>query len=105
MITDFNSLPMQVERILEEIQALKRIVSKLEKPEEIPKRLTFEGVLPFLATQGFLMSPSKLYKLCSAKKIPHRKFGNRLVFDTKDLLMWCEQQLNDKKTLWKKNTK
>jgi len=97
MTTDFNNMPMQIDRVLNELQAIKILIAKIQKPEEIPKRLTFEKALEFLKTQSFEMSKSQLYKLCAARKIPHSHFGNRLVFDTNELLRWCEQSLIYKK--------
>lgn len=97
MATDFNNMPNQIDRILNELQAIKNIVSKLEKPEEIPKRLTVEKALEFLAAHSFEMSKSQLYKKVAAREIPHYHFGNRVIFDTEELLVWCEQCLNYKK--------
>lgn len=97
MATDFNNMPIQIDRILSELQAIKNTVSKLEKPEEIPKRLTVEKALEFLAAQSFEMSKSQLYKKVAARTIPHYHFGNRVIFDTEELLKWCEQSLIYKK--------
>lgn len=93
MPTDFNALPMMVDRILNELQTIRNTVSKLEKKDEITKFITLQKAIKFLADQGFEMSPSKLYKLCQAKRIPYKKFGNRLVFESELLLQWAEQQL------------
>ena len=98
MATNYENLFQQIDRIIEEIEGLKKLVLKrIEKPEEVPKRLTLEKALEFLKTQSFEMSKSQLYKLCAARKIPHSHFGNRLVFDTNELLRWCEQCLIYKK--------
>lgn len=99
MATDFNNMPIQIDRILNELQAIKNTVSKLEKPEEIPKRLTVEKALEFLAAHSFEMSKSKLYKKVAAREIPHYHFGNRVIFDTEELLAWCEQSLIYKKQM------
>ncbi len=97
MATDFNNMPNQIDRILSEIQAIKNIVSKFEKPEEIPKRLTVEKALEFLAARSFEMSKSLLYKKVAKREIPHYHFGNRVIFDTEELIQWCEQSLIYKK--------
>lgn len=97
MATDFNNMPAQIDRMLNELQAIKSIVAKLEKPEEIPKRLTIEKALEVMKTRSFEMSKSQLYKKVAARKIPHYHFGSRIVFDTEELLRWCEQSLIYKK--------
>lgn len=99
MITNHENFPAQIDRILSELQAIKNTVSKLEKPEEIPKRLTVEKALEFLAARSFEMSKSQLYKKVAAREIPHYHFGNRVIFDTEELLKWCEQNLNYKKQM------
>jgi len=93
MATNHENFPTQIDRILSELQTIKSTVVKLEKPEEIPKRLTIEKALEFMKTRSFEMSKSQLYKKIAARKIPHYHFGNRIVFDTDELLRWCEQSL------------
>jgi len=93
MQTNHENFPTQIDRILIEIQAIKNFITRIEKPEEIPKHLTFEKALDFLKKQGFEISDSKMYKLCAAKQIPHSHFGNRLVFNTKELIGWAENKL------------
>jgi hypothetical protein len=92
--TDFNNLPQQIDKILNEVSAIKVILERIKKPEEIPKKnLNLDDALDFLKNQGFPMSKSKIYKLCASKKIPHSHFGNRLVFNTKELIGWAENKL------------
>jgi putative DNA primase/helicase len=92
MATNHENFPQQIDRLLNEVLSIKRTVERIPKPEEIPKNLDLDHVLEFLKTQGFQMSKSKMYKLCASKRIPHRHFGNRLVFNAKELIEWCEKQ-------------
>lgn len=93
MTTDFNNMPMQIDRLFNELRTIKAMVEKIQMPEEIPKRLTLEKALEFMKTRSFEMSKSQLYKKVAARKIPHYHFGNRIVFNTDELLRWCEQSL------------
>jgi len=95
MVTNYGNLFQQIDRLIEEVEALKRLVFKrIEKPEEIPKKhLNLSDALKFLKNQGFVMSDSKMYKLCAKKQIPHNHFGNKLVFNTKELIGWAENQI------------
>lgn len=74
--------------------AVSRALSKENKPTvvELPDNLTLSGATDFLKEQGFPTSKAKVYKLTSAEKIPHRKYGNKLVFSRKELLQWIESQ-------------
>jgi excisionase family DNA binding protein len=42
------------------------------------------------------LSKSKLYKLTSTNEIPHKRFGNRLIFSRRELLDWIESNTMDK---------
>jgi len=97
MSTNHENFPAQIDRILTELKVIKKIIENLEKPEEIPKRLTFEKGLQLLNEQSFELSKSLLYKKVAAKQVPHYHFGNRIVFDTKELIDWAEQQLKRRK--------
>ena len=57
-------------------------------PAEIPKEI---GGLE-LAMEITGLSKSALYSYCSKKKIPHIKIGNKLRFNRKDLMKWCEEK-------------
>ncbi len=41
---------------------------------------------------GMPTSKAKIYKLTSSGEIPHRKYGNKLVFSRQELLRWMEEQ-------------
>lgn len=55
--------------------------------------LDLPGAIDFLCQAGFSISSSKIYKLTADGKIPHRKFGKRLVFNRDELAAWAEAQL------------
>lgn len=42
---------------------------------------------------GMPTSKAKIYKLTSAGEIPHRKYGNKLVFSRKELQEWMNEQM------------
>ncbi|MBD1396748.1 hypothetical protein H9Q13_06180 [Pontibacter sp. JH31] len=48
--------------------------------------------------RGYIISKSKFYKLTASESIPHKRFGNRLVFSHAELLKWVELQTVQKNT-------
>lgn len=95
MITkSFDNLPFAVDQIYKELMELKSILLNKEKhPKEYPKHMDINDAVAFLNEQGYKITRSTLYKLTSTRKIPHSKFLGKLVFETKELLTWCEHQL------------
>ena len=94
MKTTFDNMPFQVDQIYKELMELKSILLNKEKhPKEYPKHMDINDAVAFLNEQGYKMTRSTLYKLTSTRKIPHSKFLGKLVFETKELLTWCEHQL------------
>lgn len=55
--------------------------------------ITLADVIDLLDEHGMPTSKAKIYKLTSACEIPHRKYGNKLVFSRKELHEWMEQQM------------
>lgn len=78
-------------------------VSKIFQSKEEPKTeidtVTLQGALSLLSEYGYIMSKAKLYKLTSSGDIPCRKFGQKLVFSRKELLLWAETQTKPKHNL------
>ncbi|WP_299819463.1 helix-turn-helix domain-containing protein [uncultured Pontibacter sp.] len=66
------------------------------KPAEEADRCSLPHALVFLNGQGYPISKSKLYKMTAADEVPHKRFGNRLVFSRKALLEWVESQTTDR---------
>ena len=54
--------------------------------QEKPDTVTLDEAIVFLHNNGFVTSKGKLYKLTSSNQIPHRKFGNKLVFSREEIL-------------------
>jgi hypothetical protein len=94
MKTTHNNLPEQVDYLISEIFKIKEILlSRIKKPEEIPKNMTLEEAILFLQREKIPMSKSKLYKLTSSNKIPYRKAGTKLIFYSGELSQWCNNQI------------
>jgi hypothetical protein len=75
-------------------------VSKLFQAKQEPKTeidtMTLSGALGLLAEYGYILSKAKLYKLTASGNIPCRKFGQKLVFSRRDILLWAESQTRPK---------
>jgi excisionase family DNA binding protein len=91
----FEKLPSAVSAILREVEEIKRMLIT-NKPRSEPniKRLSINEVQTFFLEQGFPISKSKLYKLTSEGKIPHEKFGIRVLFRQDKLIDWIESEMN-----------
>ncbi|MDR0506081.1 MAG: helix-turn-helix domain-containing protein [Dysgonamonadaceae bacterium] len=76
-------------------------VSKLFQVKQEPKTeidtMTLASTLALLAEYGYILSKAKLYKLTASGNIPCRKFGQKLVFSRKDILLWAEGQTKPKR--------
>lgn len=60
--------------------------------------INLTSAIAFLAENGYDISKSKLYKLSSERKIPCKKFGNKLIFSRKELLDWMQSNTRSKLT-------
>lgn len=89
-MTDFNSIPTVLEEIRRDINDLRKEIETCLHPKEVPKNMSLDQALKFLNEEGYPISKSRLYKLTADRKIPHRKFANRLVFTSRELLLWCD---------------
>lgn len=95
--TTFNELPERMDILLREVQELKEILLKrMKQPKEVPKHLSLDDAIIFLATQGYKISKSAIYKKTSNRTIPFTRFQGKLLFNTQDLLTWCQSN-NQKK--------
>jgi hypothetical protein len=84
----------KIDVLLEEVTQIKKVLlSNKEKNEPEAKYLNLSSALVMLSKQGFSMSKSRVYKMTAEGSLPCRRFGNRLVFNSLDLLNWCEGQL------------
>ena len=101
--TTFDELPERMDVLLREVQELKEILLKrMKQPKEVPRHLSLDDAIIFLATQGYKISKSAIYKKTSNRTIQCTRFNGKLLFNTQDLLTWCEHQLT-KKRKWKKH--
>ena len=60
---------------------------------------TLAGLTLVLEQHGFLISKARLYKLTAKGNVPFRKYGNKLLFSRRELLVWAEslaRRVNDK---------
>ncbi|MDE5944083.1 helix-turn-helix domain-containing protein [uncultured Rikenella sp.] len=77
---------------LEKFQASQK---EAARPENQPEAMNLPAAIRFLAENGYPTSRSKFYQLTSTGKIPHRKYGSRLVFNRTELLRWAESQAKE----------
>ena len=87
----YDTLP----KVIIELAEIKKMMKHIKHPKEVPKNMSLEQALKFLNEQGYPISKSRLYKLTPDRKIPHRKFANRLVFTSRELLLWCERKMQN----------
>lgn len=66
---------------------------------EQPDTLDIDRALEMLGENGYKISKAQIYKLTSAKDIPHRTFGNKLIFSKKELLEWAVSRVKEKQSL------
>lgn len=94
----FESLPVKVQILLDEVQEIKSILLKELKPKETTKQypcyLSIDKALDFIKDQGFTLSKSTLYKYTAKRLVPFSTFNGRIVFESKELITWCISQQN-----------
>jgi len=76
-------------------KGVSRYFSTNKSVEELPDTVNLDNAQNTLEEFGFSTSKAKLYKLTSTGNIPHRKYGNKLIFSRKELIDWAKQQLKD----------
>ncbi len=86
--------PDELRNIIKEI--LLSASEQTENPEKsLAEHMTLEDAVIFLKENGFPTSKAKMYRLTSKNKIPHRKYGNKLVFSRKKLMDWVLKNSTD----------
>lgn len=79
----------------------KMINEEIDKREQefirrpIHDTISLVDAINMLDEYGMSTSKAKIYKLTSAGAIPHRKYGNKLVFSRKELTEWMEEQIGE----------
>lgn len=93
---EINTTEEQLKKILKEIfkEILPAFCSK-----ELPDNLALNDALEMLRENGYIISKAQIYKLTSAKEVPHKIFGNKLVFSRRELLEWAAKRVKEKKPL------
>lgn len=92
---NFEKLPVAVSLILKEVEEIKRmLINNKPRSQPVTKRMSTNEAIKFIVEQGFPISKSKLYKLTSEGKIPHEKFGMRVLFKQDNLIAWISNEMN-----------
>lgn len=92
----FDTMPQMLAEIYDEVMKLRSILEKQKQTKEIPKHMCLEDAIQFLFEQGYQISKSRIYKKCASRIIPHLKFQGKLIFESKELMVWVENQLKNK---------
>ncbi len=88
--------PEQLRTLIEEAVRSSMHSPPVGQAKEPPDTITLATALELLGENGYPTSKGKIYKLTSANQLPHRKYGNKLVFSRRDLLAWAESQTHIK---------
>lgn len=93
----FQEIAVRLSRIEDCLDSLKEQTNLLRASttSELSDTCSLIQALEFLNERGYTISKSKIYKLTATNSIPHRRFGNRLVFSRKELLAWVEAQISE----------
>lgn len=90
MSTIIVTTPEELRAIVNE--AIAEFMPKPQKKEDQPDTITLISAIDLLKVNGYPTSKAKIYKLTSSEEMPHRKYGNKLVFSRKELLQWAVHQ-------------
>lgn len=91
--TTFDTLPGQIDFLIQEVAEIKDILmTRIEKPEEIPKFMNKEQALKYIRKQGYEISSSKFYKMSAKDSIPCHRSGRKLYFFAEELDGWIKKQ-------------
>ena len=93
METTFDNLFEKVDYLVNAIDKIYANVRGNQRQKIPPKNLSVDNVILFLNEQGIKISKSKLYKLTAEKKIPFKRFNNRLLFSSIELETWLRIEL------------
>lgn len=67
--------------------------------EPVSDTLSLSDAINFLKENGYPTSKGKIYQLTSQGSIPFGKYGNKLVFSRKELLIWASEKICKVKTM------
>lgn len=71
-------------------ETVSQTLAGLTTTKDQPDNLTPDAAVEALEQHGFLISKARLYKLTAKGEVPFRKYGNKLIFSRKELLLWAE---------------
>lgn len=91
IILDYEDLRKAIKEVLSECLPLSPL-------KEEPDTLSLKSALEMLKEHGYDVSRAQMYKMTSGKEIPHKIFGNKLVFSRKELLNWASERTKEKET-------
>lgn len=77
-------------------EAITASFPKQTTKESQPDTITLTTTLELLAENGYPTSRAKIYKLTSSNAMPHKKYGNKLVFSRREILNWAQSQTYNK---------
>ena len=81
----------------EELKAIIRdVLSEQTEPTATsvqPDNISLNRAIELLTEWGCPTSKAKIYKLTSTGAMPCRKYGNKLIFSSKELLKWVDTQI------------
>ena len=79
-------------------ESVSQTLAGLTLPKDEPDNLTPDAAVGVLEQHGVLISKARLYKLTAKGNVPFRKYGNKLLFSRRELLVWAEslaRRVND----------
>ena len=85
---NFNNLPEAVGLLIQKVENLVSLMQTKQAPEKVE----FDRIKIEEASNITGYGKSKMYKLTSENKIPHKLMGNRLIFSRKELLEWLDSK-------------
>lgn len=81
----------------EELKAIIRdVLSEQTEPTATSVQsdnISLNKAIELLNEWGYPTSKAKVYKLTSTSALPFRKYGNKLIFSSKELLKWVNTQI------------
>lgn len=100
----FNEIPVALEDIAAEISSIKSLLLKILSPEQTeppPEVLNFKQAHQYLASMGYFIKESTLYKKTykGGGGLPFQKLAGRLVFKVSELEQWVEEQSQSSKAI------
>ena len=82
-------IEQSIEVILGKLSVVEEILQDLrnpQKPQELPDRCQLKDACEITG-----LSKAAIYKLTHEKKLPHAKFGSRLIFSRRQLTIWVDE--------------